>query len=303
MEYRMDRLKCIAIFVKVVEAGSFAAVAEPFGMTAPMIGRHVRKLEDQLGTQLLNRTTRRHSLTEAGRIYYEKSKVILAELEAADESVALMRSIPRGNLKIGAPVIFGSACLAPALPNYLAANPEVRVEMTLNNRVLDLLEEGYDVVIRTGTLPDSGLIARSFAPYKLIACATPAYLAQHGTPSHPGDLASHSCLGFHPGSAFDTWSFRGQNPNDNDIQVQVSGPMSINSGQALREVALGSVGIVLQAEALLSPDLKTGRLVKVLEQYPPRALPLSVLYSPTRTITPKLRSFLDFLTDRFGANK
>ncbi len=299
----MDRLKCMAVFVRVVEAGSFAAVADPFGMTAPMIGRHVRALEDLLGTQLLNRTTRRHSLTEAGRIYYERSKAILAELEAADESVALMRSVPRGVLRIGAPVIFGSACLAPALPDYLAANPEVRVEMTLNNRVLDLLEEGYDVVIRTGALPDSGLIARSLAPYKLVACASPAYLARYGTPSHPEDLASHSCLGFHPGAAFDTWSFAGQGPDDDVIPVQVTGPMSANSGQALREAALGGVGIVLQAEALLSPDLTAGRLVKVLEQYPPRALPISALYSPTRAITPKLRSFLDFLTARFGANR
>lgn len=299
----MDRLKCMAIFVRVVELGSFAAVAEPSGMTAAMVGRHVRALEDRLGTQLLNRTTRRHSLTEAGRIYYERSKGILAELEAADESVALMRSVPRGVLRIGAPVIFGSACLAPALPKYFGANPEVRVEMTLNNRVLDLLEEGYDVVIRTGTLPDSGLIASSLAPYGLVACASPAYLARWGTPSHPEELASHSCLGFHPGATFDTWLFAGQGFEDETIQVQVSGPMSANNGQALREAALGGIGIVLQAEALLLPDLKEGRLVKVLEQYPPQALPLSALYSPSRAITPKLRSFLDFLKAEFGASK
>lgn len=293
----------MAVFVQVVESGSFAAVAGPFGMTAPMIGRHVRALEDLLGAQLLNRTTRRHSLTEAGRIYYERSKAILAELEAADESVTLMRSVPRGVLRIGAPVIFGSACLAPAIPDYLAANPEVRLEMTLNNRVLDLLEEGYDVVIRTGTLPDSSLIARSLAPYRLVACASPAYLARFGIPSHPKDLTSHACLGFHPGTAYDTWTFASQNADNDVISVKVSGPMSTNSGQALRAAALGSAGIVLQAETLLSPDLAAGRLVKVLEQYPPQALPLSALYSPTRAVTPKLRSFLDFLTAQFGANK
>lgn len=296
----MDRLKCMEVFVSVVEAGSFAAVAERFSMTAPMIGRHVRSLEDTLGTQLLNRTTRRHSLTEAGRIYYERSKEILAELEAADASVARMQTIPRGVLRVGAPVIFGSACLAPVLPKFFAANPEVRVEMTLNNRVLDLLDEGYDLVIRTGTLPDSGLIARSLAPYRLGACASPEYLAANGTLSHPEDLASHSCLGFHPGSTFDTWSFTGPQSDDDVISVQVTGPMATNDGQALREAALGGVGIVLQAEALLSPDLKAGRLVKVLEQYSPQALPMSALYSPTRAITPKLRSFLDFLTSQFG---
>lgn len=295
----MDRLKCIEIFVKVVEAGSFAAVSDRFGMTAPMIGRHVRALEDSLGTQLLNRTTRRHSLTEAGRIYYERSKEILAELEAADASVARMRSIPRGVLRVGAPVIFGSALLAPALPKYFADNPEVRVEMTLNNRVLDLLDEGYDLVIRTGALPDSSLIARRLAPYRLVACASPAYLARNGTPTHPQDLASHACLGFHPGSAFDTWSFIGPSSKD-ATSVQVTGPMSTNDGQALRAAALGGIGIILQAEALLSPDLKSGHLVRVLEHYDSQALPTSVLYSPTRAITPKLRSFLTFLTSEFG---
>ncbi len=297
----MDRLKSIEVFVKVVEAGSFSAVAKRFGMTPPMIGRHVRALEDTLGTQLLNRTTRRHSLTEAGRIYYERSKVVLAELESADESVARMRSIPRGVLRIGAPLIFGSACLAPILPKYFAANPEVRVEMTLNNRVFDLLDEGYDLVIRTGTLPDSSLIARSLGPYRLVACAAPEYLAQSGIPLHPQDLASHSCLGFHPGSVSDTWSFTGSKPEDDVISVQVTGPMATNDGHALREAALGGAGIMLQAEALLSPDLKTGRLVKVLEHYPPRALATSVLYSPTRAVTPKLRSFITFLTSHFGA--
>ncbi len=295
----MDRLKCMEVFVKTVEAGSFAAVAERFGMTAPMIGRHVRALEDSLGTQLLNRTTRRHSLTEAGRIYYERSKDILAELEAADASVTRMQSIPRGVLRIGAPVIFGTAYLAPALPEFFAINPEVRVEMTLNNRVLDLLDEGYDLVIRTGTLPDSGLIARALAPYRLVACASLEYLAQNGIPAHPQDLVSHACLGFHPGSAFDTWSFTDEK-SGGVVSVQVTGPMAANDGQALRAAALGGIGIVLQAEALLAPDLKTGRLIKVLEQYSAQALPISVLYSPTRAITPKLRSFLTFLTSRFG---
>ncbi len=296
----MDQLKCMQVFVKTVEAGSFAAVAERFGMTAPMIGRHVRALEDTLGTQLLNRTTRRHSLTEAGRIYFERSKDILAELQAADESVTRMQSIPRGVLRIGAPVIFGSACLAPVLPAFFADNPEVRVEMTLNNRVLDLLDEGYDLVIRTGALPDSSLIARKLAPYRLVACASPEYLRQNGTPSQPVELASHSCLGFHPGSEFDTWSFIGAKPDD-VISVQVTGPMAANNGQALREAALGGVGIVLQAEALLLPDMKAGRLVKVLEQYSVQTLPMSALYSPTRAISPKLRSFLTFLTAHFGA--
>jgi len=298
----MDRLKCIEVFIRVVEAGSFAAVAERFDMTAPMIGRHVRALEDLLGTQLLNRTTRRQSLTEAGRIYYERSKTVLAELQAADESVAVMRSVPRGVLRIGAPVTFGSVCLAPALPEFLAANPEVRVEMTLNNRVVDLIDEGYDAVVRSGTLPDSALIARGLAPYTLVAGASPSYIARRGTPAHPHELTSHACLGFHPGAEFDTWTFADRRSHNAVIEVRVSGPMSTNSGQALLNAAVGGAGIVLQAEALLSSDLRAGRLVSILQDYPAVALPLSILYSPTRAITPKLRAFLDFMSSRFGAS-
>jgi len=296
----MDRLKCMSVFVRVVEAGSFAAVAETAGMTAPMVGRHVRALEDALGTQLLSRTTRRQSLTEAGRIYYERSKSILADLAAADESVAQMRVVARGTLRIDAPVTFGSACLAPALPDYLAAYPEVRVELTLNNRLVDLVEEGYDAVIRTGDLPDSGLIARALAPYRLVVCASPDYLARRGMPQHPDDLVSHACLGFHPGFAFDIWSFEDAKAGPLVIKVKVSGPLSTNHGQALREAALGGAGIILQPEALLQDELVSGGLIRLLDANPPRPLPMHVLYSPTRAVTPKLRSFLDFVTERFG---
>lgn len=296
----MNQMKCMEVFVKVVQSGSFAAVADSFGMSGPMIGRHVRTLEDTLGVQLLNRTTRRHSLTEAGQIYYQSSLSILADIDAANASVAQLRSAPRGVLRVGSPVAFGSSCLAPALPEYLAANPEVRVDMTLNNRVLDVMEEGYDVVIRMGNLPDSGLIARALSPYRLVACASKAYLAKHGTPKHPRDLASHACLGFRPGETNDSWTFVNPHRKADVISVSVSGPLSINDGQALREAALRDVGIILQSEALLKEDLEANRLVRVLKEYTPQALPTHVLYTPTRTITPKLRSFLDFLTSRFG---
>jgi len=298
----MDRLRCMSVFVSVVEAGSFAAVAETDGITAPMVGRYVRTLEDALGTQLINRTTRRQSLTEAGRIYYERSKTILADLEAADESVAQMRSVARGTLRIDAPVTFGTTSLAAAMPDYLAAYPEVRVDLTLNNRLVDLVEEGYDAVIRTGDLQDSGLIARALAPYRLVACASPAYLERRGTPGHPDALASHACLGFHPGYAFDTWTFQGEDGELPIIKVKVSGPFSANHGQALREAALGGVGIILQPEALIQPDLHSGRLIRLFDANPPRPLPMHIVYSPTRSVTTKLRSFVDFVSTRFGSD-
>jgi DNA-binding transcriptional LysR family regulator len=239
-------------------------------------------------------------LTEAGQIYYERSTAILADLLAADESVAKLRAEPRGVLKIGAPVNFGSAYIAPVLPQYLKANPEVRVDLTLNNRVVDLLEEGYDLVIRTGALPDSGLIARAIAPYQLIACASPEYIEAHGMPEYPSDLASHSCLGFRPGTTRETWTFTGQGGSSEKTKVPVKGPLAANDGQTLRQAALGGVGIILQAEALLRQDLAQGRLIRVLEHYQSPALPAHLLYSPTKAIAPKLRSFLDFAVHHFG---
>lgn len=296
----MDRLKCMQIFVHVVEQGSFAAVADPFGMSAAMVGRHVRSLEDALGEQLLNRTTRRHALTEAGRIYYEKAKSILADIDAADESVALTKSVSRGVLRVGAPVGFGSTCLAPCLHAYLAANPEVQIELTLNNRVLDLMEEGYDLVIRTGDLPDSGLILRALKPYGLVAVASPAYLKQHGAPQHPNDLTMHSCLGFRPGVANETWSFQDKRDKKSVLTVPVSGVLVANDAQTLRHAALNGLGVILQAEAMLEDDLRSGQLVRVIEGFDPKPLPLQMLYSPSRSVTPKLRSFLDFMILHFG---
>jgi DNA-binding transcriptional LysR family regulator len=173
--------------------------------------------------------------------------------------------------------------------------------MTLNNRVVDLIDEGYDAVVRTGALPDSALIARGLAPYELVACASPSYIARRGNPEHPHELASHACLGFDPGTQFDIWSFTDRRADGVIIEVRVSGPMSTNSGQALRNV--GGAGLVLQSEALVSPEIRAGRLIHILQDYPAAPLPLSILYSPTRAITPKLRAFLDFMTERFGTSK
>ena len=263
-----------------------------------MVGRHIRMLEDHLGVQLITRTTRRQSLTEAGRIFYDRSKVVLGELAAAEQSVAELRSVPRGLLRVDAPVTFGAHQLAPVLHEYLRRCPEVRVELTLNNRLVDLVEEGYDAVIRVGQLPDSGLISRALAPYRLIACAAPSYLAHRGHPQLPADLSSHACLGFHPGSPVDSWTF--QDRNGQSITVRVSGPLISNNGQALLATALSGAGILLQAEGLVAAEIAAGRLVVVLEHFAPRPLPMHVLFSVARAPNPKLRTFLDFLSERFA---
>jgi DNA-binding transcriptional LysR family regulator len=297
----MDRLTHLQTFVRVVEMGSFAAASEFLGLTPAMVGRQVRALEDHLGAQLLNRTTRRHSLTEAGRIYFERAKAVLEELEAADESVARMRAVPRGLLRVDAPVTFGSTCLAPAMADFLAVFPEIRVELTLNNRIVDLVEEGYDVVFRTGDLPDSGLMARALSPYQLVACAAPSYLEQRGEPTEPGDLEQHACLGFRPGAPNEVWTFL--DSEERQSAVRVSGPFSSNNGHTLRMAAIAGAGIILQAEALLLEDIKAGRLVRVLPRMRPKSLPMHVLFPPSRLVVPKLRSFLDFVADRFSSKE
>src|SRR5271154_4718967 len=172
----MDRLTSMEVFVAAVDRGGFAAAAAEFGISATMVGLHVRALEDRLGSRLLNRTTRRQSLTEAGRVYYDRCKQILADVDAAEASADELRTAPRGRLKVATPVAFGVHALAPAIADYLALYPEVEIELSVNDRVVDLVEEGYEIAIRVGTLADSGLIARALAPYRLVACAAPNYL-------------------------------------------------------------------------------------------------------------------------------
>lgn len=293
----MDRFTCLKTFAQVAERGSFASAALDLGLTPAMVGRQIGWLEAWLGVALIIRTTRRQSLTEAGHLFVDRSKAVLAELEAAEESVARMRAAPRGRLRINAPVTFGATLLAPALPAFLERYPQVHVALTLNNRVVDLVDEGFDAVIRTGDLADSGLIARSLAPYPLLCCAAPDYVERRGIPLQPKDLERHACLGFNSSASHQDWTFI--EPSGAVETVRVSGPFSSDSGQALLAAARGGTGIILQAEALLSEDIRARRLMPLLEMYRPRPLKVHVLYAGSRAVPLKLRAFLDFLADRF----
>lgn len=295
----MDRLTSMAIFVKAAEAGSFAAAGSALGLSSQLVGKHVRWLETRYGMQLINRTTRRQSLTEAGRAFYERSKALLAEAEAVEALAANVQAVPRGKLRVNAPVSFGAYRLVPALALYLADNPEVQIDLTLSDRVVDLVDEGYDAVIRIAPLPDSRLIARPLAPYRLIACASPGYLAARGVPQRPEDLAEHECLGFAywarpPEPEWEFTTERGRH------SVRVGGRLSINNGQALRMAALAGLGIILQPTELLGDDLASGRLVRVLPDYETPSHPMHVLFAPDRRLTPKMRSFIDFVTSTFA---
>jgi DNA-binding transcriptional LysR family regulator len=292
----MDRFASMEVFAKVADRGSFAAAAKASGISAAMVGKHVRQLEEHLGVQLLNRTTRRQSLTDAGRDFLERTRIVLAELEAAEALAAESRARPRGALRINAPVSFGAHILSPVLPAYMAGNPDVAVRLTVSDRVVDLVDEGYDCVFRAGALHDSTLIARGLRPLTLIACASPDYLEQAGLPRHPNDLAGHDCLGFAGSAMEERWTFCN---GAGEAVVPVISRFSANSGQALRQAALAGLGVVLQVRELLADDVAFGRLVHILPEWRSER-PLRLLYTPDRRITPKLRSFIDFAASRFG---
>ncbi|WP_137174168.1 LysR family transcriptional regulator [Massilia sp. HP4] len=294
----MDRLLSMTIFARAVELGSFSAAALVFRMSPQLVGKHVRVLEQHLGVQLLKRTTRRQHLTEIGASYYERVKVILAEVDDADRLAADMRARPSGLLRVNAPVSFGIHALTPRLVDYMAQYPDVQVELSLANRYIDAMVEGVDVVFRVGELADSSRIARRLAPYRLILCAAPAYLARHPKIISPMDLTRHACLGFPYTELRTHWTFDGP---DGCETVPVASRLTIDSGEALLTAARSGAGLMLQPIELVGPDLAAGTLVRVLPKYTAPLRPLHLLYAPDRQMTPKLRSFVDFCVQAFGA--
>lgn len=292
----MDRLLSMSVFAKAVEVGSFSAAGEALNMSSQLVGKHVQTLEQHLGIRLINRTTRRQHLTEAGFAFYERVKIILAEVEAAEGLAAMSGGPPRGRLRINAPVSFGVHALAKRLPEYLASCPEVSVDMSLSNRFVDLIDEGFDVAFRVGELSDSSLIARALAPYRLRLCAAPAYIAAHPPITHPSELTQHECLGFSYTELRTRWTFEGPNGL---ITVLVSGKLMVDSGEALLMAARAGIGILLQPCELVRDDLASGRLVELLPEFPVPTRPFHLLYTPDRRMTPKLRSFIDFAIAAF----
>ncbi|MBV9776824.1 MAG: LysR family transcriptional regulator [Acetobacteraceae bacterium] len=295
----MDRIAAMQSFVRTVERGSFAAAASGSGLSATMVGNHVRFLEARLGVRLLHRTTRRQGLTEFGRAYYERCRRVLDEIEAAEALADETRAVPRGVLRVTAPVALGTTFLPRLLSEYLRLHPQVRVDLVLQDRRLDLLEDELDAALRAGPLPDSDLIARALAPLQLIVCAAPAYLALRGTPAMPSDLAAHECLDFVHASEPGVWRFA--RPGGEEVAVNVSGRLGINNGQALCLAALEGAGIIRQPDVSVAADLADGRLVRLLAGYAAPSLPLHLLTLPDRRPTPKLRSFITFITERLGA--
>lgn len=295
----MDKLTSMGVFAKSAELGSFAAAAQALGMSAQMVAKHVAALETCLGVTLLNRTTRRQSLTDIGRAYYDRCKVVLAEVDAADSLAQEMLSQPQGVLRVSAPMTFGAFSLTPFVTRYLARYPEVKIDLSLSDRYVDPVEEGIEILIRIGELEDSSLIARRLAPYKLIACASPSYLAQQGMPETPADLSRHDCLAYTYGSSTMPcrWVFT---QHGIAHEIQVNGRLRSDNWKALLHAATEGFGITLGPEDVLAPEIKAGRLVRILPDHEGPSRPMHVLYPSHRRPTAKIRSFIDALIGEFG---
>jgi DNA-binding transcriptional LysR family regulator len=262
-----------------------------------MVGKHVRTLEEQLGARLIERTTRKQSLTEIGSCYLERCREVLAGVEAADQVAESLRSAPQGRLHISAPVTFGVYCLTPLISAYTAAFPAVQIQLSLNDRVVDMAEEGIDVALRSGTLADSTLVARALRPIEIWAAASPAYLARRGVPSHASDLLQHDGLALTAWGDKPEWCF---SRDDETVSVPVKGGFVSNNGQSLLAAAVDGMGVAVQADYLLRGAIASGQLVRLLPdwQLPLRAL--HIMRRAERRPSAKLRSFIDFTLAELG---
>lgn len=294
----LDRLTGLEVFSKVASNGSLSAAARAMGLSQTMVTKHIAALETRLGVKLFHRTTRRLSITEAGRNYLEASERVLAEIEAADANIAADRVEPRGVLRLNAPVTFGTRQIAPLLPEFTARYPRVTIELGLNDRLVDLAEEGWDLAIRIGNLSSSSLIARRIAPCRMLVCAAPSYLKARGAPSTVSSLAEHNCLGYTLSqTSVDRWAF-GKRA---EINVRVSGNLRGNNGDALRAAAVAGQGVIYQPTFIVADDLRAGTLVALTLDHPPIELGgIYAVYLHDRQPPAKVRAFIDFIATHFA---
>ena len=290
----MDKLISMKVFEKVAKHNSFSAAAENMGLSKAMVSKHIASLENSLDVLLLNRTTRRLSLTESGAAYLERVKNILSDIEETELAVSTLSSEPRGTLKLAAPTSFGAFHLSRAIGGYKQIYPDVQIEMVLTERFHDLVEDGIDLAIRVGHLEDSSLIARRLASARMVVCGSPGYLKKHGIPKTPEDLADHECLIYTIRTPVNEWSFQKDNKQFN---IRVSGDIRSNIGDALRVAAMQDSGLIQLPTYMTGLDIKAGRLQVVLEDYEPPESPINALYLHRKHLSAKVRTFVDYLYD------
>lgn len=294
----MDRFETIQVFAQVVESGSFAKAAERLGLSTSAASRQVAELESHLQTRLLNRTTRKVSLTETGRAFYERSVQLLSDLAEAEQEASRAAVEPRGTVRLTTSVNFGVRHVAPAIAHFLAQHPGVRFDVSLSDRVVDLVEEGFDLGIRIGTPGADNLVARKLGETRLVPCASPAYLATHGAPATPEELANHNCFTYEHVSPRNLWRF--QDRGGAERNVRVSGTLHSNNDDLLAEAAVRGVGIVFAPAFVVGADVRSGRLVPLLQDFVPRPVPIYAVYPSRKHLSAKVRRFVDFLLARFA---
>jgi DNA-binding transcriptional LysR family regulator len=284
----------ILVFMAVVEAGSFVAGGEAMGLSRSAAGKAIMRLEDRLGTRLLNRTTRKLSLTSEGRVFYERGLQVIASIDQAEASVAKKAGTPRGVLRLTAPDAFGRLVILPVIQKYLLQWPVVEVEASLSDRVADIVEEGFDLAIRIGlATPDARLVSRVVASYEAILCAAPAYLAGRGEPRDIDDLAAHDGLVFSSRNQRQSWRFR--KSGGPWSKAQVRSRIRVDSGEALRDCALAGLGLVLLPDFLIKDDLRAGRLRRLLPGFETDPVKIVTLYPGKRLLEPRVRRFIDLM--------
>jgi len=292
----MDLFRAMTVFAEVARSGSMSAASRKLFITPAMVGQYIAALEDRLGMRLLNRTTRKQKLTDFGLSYLEQCHDILERVAASETQAEGLQHSFGGKLRLTAPISFGTECLIPALQRYRKMAPDVEIDITLTDRVIDLVDEGIDVAFRIGELNDSSMIGRPLMPYRMAVCASPEYLQAYGTPAHPSELSEHQLLSLSASSRSPWKLSRGEEK----IEIPVHSKLTINNGQALRVAARSGLGIVMQPEILLSEDMISGRLVRLFQEWHIRERQVWLLYLRDKRMTPKIRAFINFSLEAFS---
>jgi DNA-binding transcriptional LysR family regulator len=295
----MDTLTAMSVFAAVVENNSLAGAAQVKNLSPSVVSKQLAALEDRLGVRLLNRTTRRISLTEVGSAYYERCKRILADVDEAEIAVSQSHAAPRGRLRLTAPTTFAHRHVAPHLPEFITRFPEVEVQLLVNDRIVDLVDEGIDLAIRIAGLKDSSLIARKLANNYRSIVAAPEYLAKYGRPNAPADLNQHALLTYPPGNPINDWHFV---VDGTETVIRAQGTIMTSNGDSILKAVQAGGGLAMLPSFMTGEHIKNGRLIEVLGEYVREDVPIFAVYPSSRHLSPKVRAFVDFLVDTYGAH-
>jgi DNA-binding transcriptional LysR family regulator len=291
----MDQSGEMSVYVNVVREGGFSAAAKVLGLTPSAVSKQISRLEARLDVRLLNRTTRQLSMTDEGETYFHRATAILSEIEEVEAMVSNRFDTPRGTLRVSSSIAFGRHQIVPLMPEFLNTNPEVKLQLSLSDNLVDLVQEGFDVAIRVAELMDSSLVARRLAVDRRVVCAAPSYIEKHGCPQSPEALRDHNCLVVSQVPSMRDWEFSFGNTVR---KIHVEGRFETNSGVAVHEAVLDGIGIAQLPAFLVAPDIRAGRLVSFLDDRVATGKPIYAVYPHRRHLSPKVRVFIDFLVDK-----